>query len=132
MCVDCVVLSLDGTLHHTDGVLPMVSIAKNHGIETVYVPYEDAPRPGWSRALCARWPTWPRISAACCPLQPYLAEAVETAVVPLRKDGFALCFNSSPLAHTGTTGEVVRLIGLNNLVVRIDDNAELTVGIETA
>jgi magnesium chelatase family protein len=40
------VLSLDGTLRHTDGVLPMVSIAKSHGIETVYVPYEDAPEAG--------------------------------------------------------------------------------------
>jgi len=46
MCVDCVALSLDGTLRHTDGVLPMVSIAKRHGIETVYVPYEDAPEAG--------------------------------------------------------------------------------------
>jgi magnesium chelatase family protein len=39
-------LSLDGTLRHTDGVLPMVSIAKNHGIATVYVPYDDAPEAG--------------------------------------------------------------------------------------
>jgi len=35
-------LSLDGNLRHTDGVLPMVAIAREHGIETVYVPYEDA------------------------------------------------------------------------------------------
>jgi magnesium chelatase family protein len=39
-------LGLDGALRHTDGVLPMVSIAKSHGIETVYVPYEDAPEAG--------------------------------------------------------------------------------------
>jgi magnesium chelatase family protein len=39
-------LSLDGALRHTDGVLPMVSIAKKHGIEMVYVPYEDAPEAG--------------------------------------------------------------------------------------
>jgi magnesium chelatase family protein len=39
-------LGLDGTLRHTDGVLPMVSIAKNHGIETVFVPFEDAPEAG--------------------------------------------------------------------------------------
>src|SRR5262245_14012785 len=39
-------LGLDGALRHTDGVLPMVSIAKNHGIKTVYVPYEDAPEAG--------------------------------------------------------------------------------------
>jgi magnesium chelatase family protein len=36
-------LGLDGTLRHTDGVLPMVAIARSNGIETVYVPYEDAP-----------------------------------------------------------------------------------------
>lgn len=36
-------LGLDGTLRHTDGVLPMVSIALRHGIDTVYVPYDDAP-----------------------------------------------------------------------------------------
>lgn len=35
-------LSLDGTLRHTDGVLPMVALARAQGIETVYVPYEDA------------------------------------------------------------------------------------------
>ncbi|HEX9373832.1 MAG TPA: YifB family Mg chelatase-like AAA ATPase [Roseiflexaceae bacterium] len=39
-------LGLDGALRHTDGVLPMVSIAKNHGLETVYVPFEDAPEAG--------------------------------------------------------------------------------------
>src|SRR5689334_21019483 len=39
-------LGLDGALRHTDGVLPMVSIAKNHGIDTVYVPFEDAPEAG--------------------------------------------------------------------------------------
>jgi magnesium chelatase family protein len=36
-------LGLDGALRHTDGVLPMVSIARRHGIDTVYVPFEDAP-----------------------------------------------------------------------------------------
>ncbi len=35
-------LSLDGTLRHTDGILPMVSIAQRAGMATVYVPYEDA------------------------------------------------------------------------------------------
>jgi magnesium chelatase family protein len=35
-------LSLDGTVRHTDGVLPMVAVARERGIETVYVPYEDA------------------------------------------------------------------------------------------
>jgi magnesium chelatase family protein len=35
-------LSLDGILRHTDGILPMVVTARDHGLETVYVPYEDA------------------------------------------------------------------------------------------
>ena len=35
-------LSLDGTVRHTNGILPMVSIAKENGIETVFVPKEDA------------------------------------------------------------------------------------------
>jgi magnesium chelatase family protein len=36
-------LGLDGSLRHTDGVLPMVAVARRRGVETVYVPYEDAP-----------------------------------------------------------------------------------------
>jgi magnesium chelatase family protein len=36
-------LGLDGALRHTDGVLPMVAVARQHGMETVYVPFEDAP-----------------------------------------------------------------------------------------
>ncbi len=35
-------LGLDGTLRHTDGVLPMVAVARAQGMETVFVPYEDA------------------------------------------------------------------------------------------
>lgn len=35
-------LSLDGTIRHTDGILPMVSIAQREGMATVYVPFEDA------------------------------------------------------------------------------------------
>lgn len=35
-------LGLDGTLRHADGVLPMVALARRHGMQTVYVPYEDA------------------------------------------------------------------------------------------
>lgn len=36
-------LGLDGTLRHTDGVLPMVAVARTHGIRTIYLPAEDAP-----------------------------------------------------------------------------------------
>lgn len=36
-------LSLDGTLRHTDGILPMVAVAREHDIRRVYVPEPDAP-----------------------------------------------------------------------------------------
>ncbi len=36
-------LGLDGTLRHTNGVLPMVSVAREHGLKRVYVPATDAP-----------------------------------------------------------------------------------------
>jgi magnesium chelatase family protein len=35
-------LGLDGTLRHTNGILPMVAIARDHGIRTVFVPACDA------------------------------------------------------------------------------------------
>ncbi|HEU0021539.1 MAG TPA: YifB family Mg chelatase-like AAA ATPase [Dehalococcoidia bacterium] len=35
-------LSLDGSLRHTNGILPMVSVAKDQGFEAVYVPAADA------------------------------------------------------------------------------------------
>ena len=35
-------LSLDGSLRHTNGILPMVSVAKDQGYEAVYVPTADA------------------------------------------------------------------------------------------
>jgi magnesium chelatase family protein len=35
-------LGLDGALRHVDGVLPMVAVAREHGIATIYVPHEDA------------------------------------------------------------------------------------------
>ncbi|HWQ16061.1 MAG TPA: YifB family Mg chelatase-like AAA ATPase [Roseiflexaceae bacterium] len=36
-------LGLDGSLRHVDGVLPMVAVARERGVRTVYVPHEDAP-----------------------------------------------------------------------------------------
>ncbi|MBP8252306.1 MAG: YifB family Mg chelatase-like AAA ATPase [Herpetosiphon sp.] len=35
-------VSLDGTLRHTEGILPMVSIARREGMATVYVPHANA------------------------------------------------------------------------------------------
>jgi magnesium chelatase family protein len=36
-------LSLDGKVRHTNGILPMVAVAKEKGISTVFVPADDAP-----------------------------------------------------------------------------------------
>jgi magnesium chelatase family protein len=36
-------LSLDGTVRHIDGILPMVSVAKDEGFQRVFVPAIDAP-----------------------------------------------------------------------------------------
>ncbi|NLS80003.1 MAG: YifB family Mg chelatase-like AAA ATPase [Chloroflexi bacterium] len=36
-------LSLDGTVRHVNGILPMVSLAREKGIKRVYVPAVDAP-----------------------------------------------------------------------------------------
>jgi len=36
-------LSLDGSLRHTNGVLPMVSLARDRGLHTVILPASDAP-----------------------------------------------------------------------------------------
>lgn len=35
-------LSLDGKLRHTHGILPMVALARENGLSTVFVPIEDA------------------------------------------------------------------------------------------
>jgi magnesium chelatase family protein len=35
-------LGLDGSVRHTDGVLPMVAVAREHGLRQVFVPAEDA------------------------------------------------------------------------------------------
>ncbi len=35
-------LSLDGTVRHTNGILPMVSLARQRGLKRVYVPRSDA------------------------------------------------------------------------------------------
>ena len=36
-------LSLDGSVRHADGILPMVSVAKEEGFQRVFVPHSDAP-----------------------------------------------------------------------------------------
>ena len=44
-------LSLDGSVRHTDGVLPMASTAKEQGFERVFVPSVDAPEASLIRGL---------------------------------------------------------------------------------
>ena len=44
-------LSLDGTLRHIDGVLPMAHMAQELGIQTVYLPEADAPEAALIRGL---------------------------------------------------------------------------------
>jgi magnesium chelatase family protein len=36
-------LSLDGTVRHTNGVLPMAAVARENGFDTLFVPASDAP-----------------------------------------------------------------------------------------
>jgi magnesium chelatase family protein len=40
-------LSLDGSLRHTHGILPMVSVAREQGFEVVYVPQWMPRKPPW-------------------------------------------------------------------------------------
>ena len=71
-------LSLDGKLRHIDGILPMVAVAREAGIQTVYVPYEDAAE----AALVEGMTVFPVQTLADFvahingeqPLQPYLTE----------------------------------------------------------
>lgn len=45
-------LSLDGTLRHSAGILPMVAVAKAHGIATVFVPAVDAAEAALVEDIC--------------------------------------------------------------------------------
>ena len=44
-------LSLDGTVRHTNGILPLASVAKEQGFARVYVPSVDAPEASLIRGL---------------------------------------------------------------------------------
>ncbi|MCJ7620424.1 MAG: YifB family Mg chelatase-like AAA ATPase, partial [Anaerolineae bacterium] len=44
-------LSLDGTVRHTEGILPMVSVAKEQGFQRVFVPSVDAPEASLIKGL---------------------------------------------------------------------------------
>ena len=45
-------LSLDGSVRHTDGILPMVVVAREQGMDTVYVPAADAVEAALVDGLC--------------------------------------------------------------------------------
>ena len=72
-------LGLDGVLRHIDGVLPMVAVARRHGVERIYVPYEDAPEAALVEGLTIiPVRTLADLAAHLSgerPLQPYLADA---------------------------------------------------------
>ncbi len=44
-------LSLDGSVRHTNGVLPMASLARERGLTTIYVPTADAPEAALIKGL---------------------------------------------------------------------------------
>ena len=79
-------LSLDGGLRHTNGILPMVSLARERQIETVYVPAED----GGEAALVEGVRAIPAESLAAlvshlrdeAPIQPAFHQDGWEAVVP--------------------------------------------------
>lgn len=45
-------LSLDGSVRHTQGLLPMVALAQSRGIRTAYVPFDDADEAALVDGIC--------------------------------------------------------------------------------
>ena len=45
-------LGLDGTLRHTNGILPMVALARERGVRTVFVSAVDAAEAALVEGLC--------------------------------------------------------------------------------
>lgn len=86
-------LSLDGTLRHTNGILPMVSVARDKGIRTVVVPAVDAPEaalvtgidviPAWSLAQLVNHFRGHEI------IQPYRSDGLEVDLEPVFATDFA-------------------------------------------
>ncbi len=87
-------LALDGQLRHTHGILPMVALAKEQNIPTVYVPSVDA----GEAALVAGIDVIPSVNLrtiaehlqGLVPIPPYKSElAVETSTAPWDGVNFA-------------------------------------------
>ena len=58
-------LALDGSVRHTDGMLPMVGAAREHGIPVVFVPAVDGAEAALVEGVsrCCRRPPWARSCA---------------------------------------------------------------------
>ena len=88
-------LSLDGSLRHTNGVLPMVSVARDQGFSAVYVPTADAAEAALVEGIQV-YPT-PTLAALVSHL------LGESAIRPLEfaglPDGVGPKSNGSNLAH---------------------------------
>ena len=88
-------LSLDGSLRHTNGVLPMVSVARDQGFAAVYVPTADAAEAALVEGVRV-YPT-PTLAALVSHL------LGETPIQPLEfsglPDGAGPTTNSCNLAH---------------------------------
>ena len=88
-------LGLDGTLRHTNGILPMVAIARERGVRTVFVPAIDAAEaalvdgivviPVETLAALAATPAWRH------PTGPGPAHAVQRRRGPARRPGSGGC-----------------------------------------
>ncbi len=50
-------LSLDGSVRHVDGILPVAALARDEGLSTIFVPAEDAPEASLVSGL------WPKDAA---------------------------------------------------------------------
>ena len=88
-------LSLDGSLRHTNGVLPMVSVARDQGFSAVYVPTADAAEAALVEGIQV-YPT-PTLAALVSHL------LGETTILPLQfaglPDGAGPSANGCNLAH---------------------------------
>jgi magnesium chelatase family protein len=71
-------LSLDGSVHHVKGVLPMAAKARDEGFEVLYVPQEDAPEAALVEGVTVYpVPTLGRLVShllSIAPIQPYVPD----------------------------------------------------------
>jgi hypothetical protein len=78
-------LSLDGSVRHVDGILPIAAMARQEGLETVFVPAtRRRPRSlrGWMSSQSSTWAIWPPTSRACARFRPTTAPWIPTPSRP--------------------------------------------------